>query len=124
MRQAAELAAEEINAAGGINGKRLELVIRDDYATPTPPYSSRATSTLERLRRVGHLFSGMTLAASPVYNGGDDPVVALSPSSSSPEITGAGDWTFRICPSDLAHGTELAHWVRDRLTSPAARCST
>jgi branched-chain amino acid transport system substrate-binding protein len=64
---------------------------------------------------VGHLFSGMTLAAAPVYNGGDDPVVAVSPSSSSPDVTGAGDYTFRVCPSDLAHGTELAHWVRDRL---------
>ena len=116
MRQAAELAAEEINADGGIDGKRVELVIRDDYSDPDSAvfvagdlYSSNVSAV------IGHLFSGMTLAASPVYNGGDDPVVALSPSSSSPEITGAGDYTFRICPSDLAHGTELAHWVRDRL---------
>jgi len=116
MRQAAELAAEEINAEGGINGKRLELVIRDDYSDPDSAvfvagdlYNSNVSAV------VGHLFSGMTLAAAPVYNGGDDPVVAVSPSSSSPEVTGAGDYTFRICPSDLAHGTELAHWVRDRL---------
>jgi branched-chain amino acid transport system substrate-binding protein len=116
MRQAAELAAEEINAEGGINGKRLELVIRDDYSDPDSAvfvagdlYNSGVSAV------VGHLFSGMTLAAAPVYNGGDDPVVAVSPSSSSPEVTGAGDYTFRICPSDLAHGTELAHWVRDRL---------
>ena len=116
MKQAAELAAEEINAAGGINGKRLELVSRDDYADPDSAvfvagdlYSSGVSAV------VGHLFSGMTLAAAPVYNGGDDPVVAISPSSSSPEVTSAGEYTFRICPSDLAHGTVLAHWVRDRL---------
>jgi branched-chain amino acid transport system substrate-binding protein len=116
MKQAAELAAEEINAAGGINGKRLELVARDDYADPDSAvfvagdlYNSGVSAV------VGHLFSGMTLAAAPVYNGGDDPVVAISPSSSSPEVTGAGEYTFRICPSDLAHGTVLAHWVRDRL---------
>jgi branched-chain amino acid transport system substrate-binding protein len=116
MRQAAELAAEEINAQGGINGKRLELVIRDDYSDPDSAvfvagdlYNSKVSAV------VGHLFSGMTLAAAPVYNGGDDPVVAVSPSSSSPEVTTAGDYTFRVCPSDLAHGTELAHWVRDRL---------
>jgi branched-chain amino acid transport system substrate-binding protein len=116
MRQAAELAAEEINAAGGIGGKRLELVIRDDYSDPDSAvfvagdlYNSNVSAV------VGHLFSGMTLAAAPVYNGGDDPVVAVSPSSSSPEITGIGDYTFRVCPSDLAHGTELAHWVRDKL---------
>jgi branched-chain amino acid transport system substrate-binding protein len=118
MRQAAELAAEEINARGGINGKRLELVIRDDFSDPDSAvfvasdlYNSGVSAV------VGHLFSGMTLAAAPVYNGGDDPVVAVSPSSSSPDITGAGDYTFRVCPSDLAHGTELAHWVRDRLHS-------
>jgi branched-chain amino acid transport system substrate-binding protein len=116
MRQAAELAAEEINADGGVNGKRLELVIRDDYSDPDSAvfvagdlYNSNVSAV------VGHLFSGMTLAAAPVYNGGDNPVVAVSPSSSSPEVTAAGDYTFRICPSDLAHGTELAHWVRDRL---------
>jgi branched-chain amino acid transport system substrate-binding protein len=116
MRQAAELAAEEINATGGINGHRLELVTRDDYADPDSAvfvaadlYDSDVSAV------VGHLFSGMTLAAAPVYNGGDDPVVAISPSSSSPEVSAAGQFTFRICPSDLAHGTVLAHWVRDRL---------
>ena len=116
MRQAAELAADEINASGGVNGKRLELIIRDDYSDPdsavfvaTDLYNSKVSAV------VGHLFSGMTLAAAPVYNGGDDPVVEISPSSSSPDVTGAGDYTFRVCPSDLAHGTELAHWVRDRL---------
>ncbi len=116
MQQAAELAAEEINADGGVNGQRLELVLRDDYSDPDSAvfvagdlYNSGVSAV------VGHLFSGMTLAAAPVYNGGDDPVVAISPSSSSPEVSGAGDYTFRICPSDLAHGTALAHWVRDRL---------
>ncbi len=116
MRQAAELAAEEINANGGVNGKRLELVLRDDFSDPDSAvfvagdlYNSDVSAV------VGHLFSGMTLAAAPVYNGGTDPVVAISPSSSSPEVTDAGDYTFRICPSDLAHGTTLAHWVRDRL---------
>jgi branched-chain amino acid transport system substrate-binding protein len=116
MKQAAELAAEEINAAGGINGRRLELVTRDDYADPDSAvfiagdlYASGVSAV------VGHLFSGMTLAASPLYNGGSNPVVAVSPSSSSPELTIAGDYTFRVCPSDLAQGAALAHWVHARL---------
>ena len=116
MKQAAELAAEEINAEGGINGRRLELVMRDDYADPDSAvfiagdlYDSDVSAV------VGHLFSGETLAAAPVYNGGSNPVAAISPSSSSPELTSAGDYTFRVCPSDLAHGAALAHWVRDRL---------
>lgn len=116
MKLAAELAAEEINAEGGIGGRRLELVTRDDYGDPDSAVfvaSDLYTSDVSAV--VGHLFSGLTLAAAPVYNGGDDPVVAISPSSSSPDVTAAGDYTFRICPSDQAHGTVLAHWVRDRL---------
>jgi branched-chain amino acid transport system substrate-binding protein len=116
MQLAAELAAEEINAEGGIDGRRIELVIRDDYADPdsavfvaTDLYDSGVSAV------IGHLFSGMSLAAAPVYNGGDDPVVAISPSSSSPELTHAGDYTFRICPSDLEHGSALAHWVSEQL---------
>jgi branched-chain amino acid transport system substrate-binding protein len=116
MKLAAELAADEINAAGGIGGRPLELVLRDDYADPDSAvfiaddlYQSGVSAV------VGHLFSGTTLAAAPVYNGGDDPVAAISPSSSSPEVSSAGDHTFRVCPSDLAHGAALAQWVRERL---------
>jgi branched-chain amino acid transport system substrate-binding protein len=116
MKLAAELAAEEINAAGGIGGRPLELVLRDDYADPDSAvfiaadlYESGVSAV------VGHLFSGTTLAAAPVYNGGVDPVAAISPSSSSPEVSSAGDHTFRVCPSDLAHGAALAQWVRERL---------
>jgi branched-chain amino acid transport system substrate-binding protein len=116
MKLAAELAAEEINASGGIDGRRIELVARDDYADPdsavfvaTDLYDSGVSAV------IGHLFSGMSLAAAPVYNGGDEPVAAISPSSSSPELTTAGDYTFRVCPSDLEHGSALAHWVSERL---------
>ena len=116
MQLAAELAAAEINAAGGIDGRPLELVVRDDYADPDSAvfiagdlYDSDVAAV------VGHLFSGTTLAAAPVYNGGDNPVAAISPSSSSPEVSSAGDHTFRVCPSDLAHGAALAEWVRETL---------
>ena len=116
MKHAAELAVEEINAGGGIGGRPLELIQRDDYADPdsavfvaTDLYEAGVSAV------IGHLFSGTTLAAAPVYNGGADPVAAISPSSSSPDVSTAGDYTFRICPSDLAHGAALARWVHDTL---------
>ena len=116
MQLAAELAVSEINAGGGIGGQKLELVEKNDYADPDSAvvvanalYSSDVSAV------IGHLFSGTTLAAAPVYNSGNDPVVAVSPSSSSPEVSGAGPWTFRVCPSDDAHGAALARWARDRL---------
>lgn len=42
-------------------------------------------------------------------------MAAISPSSSSPDVSGAGRYTFRLCPSDLAHGAALARWIRNRL---------
>jgi branched-chain amino acid transport system substrate-binding protein len=116
MKRAAELAVTEINAAGGIHGRPIELIERDDYADPdsavfvaTDLYEAGVSAV------IGHLFSSTTLAAAPVYNGGSDPVAAISPSSSSPDVSTAGEYTFRLCPSDLAHGAALARWVHDTL---------
>lgn len=116
MQLAAELAVNEINASGGIAGRKVELVEKNDYADPdsavvvaTALYQSDVSAV------VGHLFSGTTLAAAPVYNSGSNPLVAISPSSSAPGVTGIGPYTFRVCPSDDAHGAALARWVRDRL---------
>jgi branched-chain amino acid transport system substrate-binding protein len=116
MLRAAELAVAEINGAGGIDGRQVELVALDDHGNPdsaiavaTRLYDSEVSAV------VGHLFSSTTIAAAPVYNAPVRPVVAVSPSSSAPEISGAGDWIFRVCPSDGAHGLALARWARERL---------
>ncbi len=116
MLRAARLAVEEVNAAGGVRGRPLELIERDDFAEPDS--AVRVALELQASKAVaviGHLFSGPTLAAAPVYNSGERPIVELSPSSSAPEITNAGAWTFRLCPSDLAHGSALARWAAGRL---------
>jgi branched-chain amino acid transport system substrate-binding protein len=115
MRRAARLAVAEINAAGGVRGRRLELLERDDYASPDS--AVRIAAELygsDVVAVVGHLFSGPTLAAAPIYNSGTAPLVAISPSSSAPEVSGAGPYTFRLCPSDLAHGDALARWMSER----------
>jgi branched-chain amino acid transport system substrate-binding protein len=116
MKRAAELAAAEINASGGIDGRPIELIERNDFANAdsavfvaTDLYRAGVSAV------VGHLFSAQSVAAAPVYNGGDDPVVAISPSSSAPDLGAARQYTFRLCPSDLAHGAALARWIRDKL---------
>jgi branched-chain amino acid transport system substrate-binding protein len=116
MLLAAQMAVEEINAAGGVNGRRLELVSYDDHgdtdsalAVATRLYDSDVRAV------VGHVFSGTTMSAAPVYNGGTDPLVELTPSSSAPGVRALGDYTFRICPSDLAHGQALARWAKNDL---------
>jgi branched-chain amino acid transport system substrate-binding protein len=114
-RRAAELAAREINAGGGIGGRPLELLLRDDFAN-----SDSAVGVAERLYGtdvsavVGGVYSSVTLAAAPVFNGGRKPMVQLSPSASSPLLSLMGDFTFRLCPSDLAYGAALARFVSDK----------
>lgn len=116
IRYGAQLAAEEINAAGGINGRPIELVEREDYAdtdsavvVATDFYNSPVVAV------VGHGFSGPTIAAAPIYNGGDHPLLQVAPAASAPAVSDAGPYTFRVCPSDLAHGAALARWARERL---------
>jgi branched-chain amino acid transport system substrate-binding protein len=116
MRRAARLAVEEINAKSGVRGRRLELLERDDFGSPDSAVRvATALYDSDAIAVVGHLSSGTTLAASPIYNGGSRPMVELSPSASTPEVRDAGPWTFRLCPSDLSHGAALARWVTERL---------
>ena len=117
MRRAAELAVREINGRGGIDGRLLELVIVDDGAD-----ADRALRVARQLYDnnrvvavIGHMTSATTLAAAPIYGGGNDPVVEISPSASSPLISNAGPFTFRVCPTDRVHGARLADWARSAL---------
>lgn len=115
MKRGAELAAAEINAAGGVNGRPLELVMRDDHgdvdsgiALAQELYDSDVPAV------IAGAYSSVALAAAPVYNGGRRPLVQLSPSASSPLLSGVGPYTFRLCPSDLAYGAALAQAASDR----------
>lgn len=117
MRLAAELARDEINRAGGVGGRRLELRFLDDSADTD--VAVRVAMALHAdpavVAVVGHLTSGATLAAAPIYNGGPEPLLAITPSASSPEVTGAGASIFRACPTDLAHGDGLGRYAWETL---------
>lgn len=122
MRLAAELAVQEINRQGGVRGRELALVVRDDSADATTAVRvARALyDTPGLVAVIGHLNSGATIAAAPIYNRGERPVAAISPSASSPELSGAGPYTFRVCPDDLVHGRRLAEWARNQLGAQRA----
>ena len=66
---------------------------------------------------VGHPESGSTLEALPVYEdlegGGRRAVVAVSPTASSPALSGRSRWLFRVCPTDLAASEAVARYVVD-----------
>jgi branched-chain amino acid transport system substrate-binding protein len=115
----AELARDEINAGGGIRDRTLELVAVTDSAS-----AERAVAVADGffsdesvVAVVGHSTSGATLAAAAIYNRG---LAAVSPTATSPDISGAGDWIFRIASSDAANSARLASFALRELGSRAA----
>lgn len=122
MRLGAELAVREINRAGGVHGRPLALVIEDDsgLAEAAVAAARRLYANRQVVAVIGHLTSAATLAAAPIYNGGPRPVVAVSPSASAPIVSGAGPYIFRVCPTDVVHGTRLAQFAYRRLGARTA----
>ncbi len=114
MRRAAELAVEQVNAAGGIAGRPIELVIRNDYGDPDSAVTVASDLVAAGVVAVvGHVYSGTTLASAPVYNAAG--VLQISPSSAATSVTEAGTWTFRVCPSELQQGAALARFADSHL---------
>src|SRR5207247_1277568 len=112
MLRAAQLAVNQINAKRGIRGRKLELRVVDDSGN-----EDAAVRVAEQLYAdpaivavVGHLSSGPSLSAARVYGGGATPTPMISPSASSPDLSGMSPYVFRVCPSDLQHGPELARF--------------
>ncbi|MBI4438261.1 ABC transporter substrate-binding protein [Candidatus Uhrbacteria bacterium] len=100
MQRAYDLAVSEVNAAGGVNGKKIELVYEDSKCE-----GNAAATAAQKLVEVdgvefilGGTCSGETLAAAPTTQQAH--VLLLSPSATSPDITQAGDLVFRTYPSD------------------------
>jgi len=117
MRQAAELAVKEINARGGVRGRPLALRIMDDSgrADVAIRVAESLTDDPEVVAVIGHLTSGTSLAGARVYGAGRRPVVMISPSASSPDLSGVSPFVFRVCPTDLSHGAQLARYARQTL---------
>lgn len=113
MLRGAELAVSEINQAGGVRGRNLALVAADDSARPDAAVrvAQRFVGRRGLVAVVGHLTSAATNVAAPVYNGADRPLVHISPSASSPTLSNAGPFSFRVCPDDQVHGQRLARWA-------------
>ena len=114
--KAAELVVKDINARGGILGKKVELLIEDDACKP-----EMATNTATKLvsKKVdivmGHICSGATKAALGIYN--DARIIVMSPSATNPELTQSGQYPnfFRTIASDDAQAKLEVDFAVNRL---------
>ncbi len=113
MRRGAEQAVADINAAGGVLGKKLDLRIGDDACDP-----KQAVAVANQLAQAGvsfvagHFCSGSSIPASAVYN--EEGILQISPASTNPKLTEQGfKNVFRVCGRDnqqgAVAGSYLAH---------------
>ena len=109
-RNGVELAVKELNAAGGVSGRQLELVVRDDAQDPET--ARRAVSELVAagvVAIVGHATSSMAEATLPIVN--REQVLMVSPTVSSSMFLGRDDWFVMIHPSTAESGKVLSDHI-------------
>lgn len=110
-----KMAADEINAAGGINGKQVELNVQDDRSDP----SEAATIVTKFVTQdsvhaiLGEVASSRSIAAAPIAQNAKIPM--LTPSSTNPEVTKKGDYIFRSCFIDPVQGAAIAQFAAKTL---------
>ena len=109
------LAVEEINAAGGVLGKKLELLTEDNQSKP----GESATAVNKLIARdgviaiLGEVASSRSLEAAPICQQNKIPMI--SPSSTNPKVTESGDYIFRVCFTDILQGKILANFAGQKL---------
>lgn len=113
QKNGAALAAEEINAGSGLNGKKIEIIFEDSQMDP-----NKATSAMKKLididrvsSVIGETTTAGTLAIADTAN--KNKVVLISPSASGAKITDAGDYVFRISSSDSFQATIAAKLISE-----------
>jgi branched-chain amino acid transport system substrate-binding protein len=109
------LAIEEINAAGGVLGKPIELVTEDDRSV-TEEARTAAQKLIQRdevVALLGEIASSRSLAAGPEAQRAQVPMI--SPGSTNPKVTEIGDYVFRACFIDPFQGSVMARFAMDEL---------
>jgi branched-chain amino acid transport system substrate-binding protein len=105
------LAVNEINENGGINGKQLKVIFEDSKCTNKDAVDS--VNKLININNVkiiiGGICSGETLAAAPIAE--KNKIILFSPASGSPDITFSGDYIFRNTASDAYSGKKIAEAI-------------
>src|SRR4051812_21053874 len=110
-----QLASEEINAAGGVLGKKLQLLTEDDLSKAGEPATvvNKLISRDGVVAVLGEVASSRSLEAAPICQQNKIPMI--SPSSTNPKVTESGDFIFRVCFIDPFQGTVVANFATKTL---------
>ena len=110
-----QMAVEEINKSGGINGKLVRVIVEDDQSKP-----EEAATVVKKLVNqdkvlivLGEVASSRTLAGAPSCQEAGVPLI--TPASTNPKVTEVGDYVFRVCFIDPFQGEVMAKFARNTL---------
>lgn len=111
------LAVKEINAAGGVLGKQLELKTEDDQSKAGEPANvvNKLISKDGVVAILGEVASSRSLEAAPICQQNGVPMI--SPASTNPKVTETGDHIFRVCFIDPFQGTVMANFATKTLNA-------
>jgi branched-chain amino acid transport system substrate-binding protein len=111
LKNGAEQAAVDINAKGGILGKKIELSFGDDVSDPKQGVSVANKFVGDGVKFVvGAFNSGVTMPSSEVYQ--ENGILEITPASTNPKITERGMWNiFRTCGRDDQQGAVAAAYI-------------
>lgn len=114
LKQGVEQAANDINAAGGILGEKIQLFVGDDRGDPKEGVSVANKFAADGVKFViGHFNSGVTMPSSEVL--ADNGILVITPAATNPRITERGLWNiFRVCGRDDQQGGMAGAIIADK----------
>lgn len=117
------VAIDEINAAGGVNGRKLRVRSEDDQSK-----ADEAANVVQKLISqdnviavLGEVASSNSLAAAPICQNNKIPMI--TPSSTNPKVTEVGDYIFRMCFIDPYQGEAMANYFTKQLNPPLKKAA-
>jgi branched-chain amino acid transport system substrate-binding protein len=120
VKAAVEFARDEINQAGGINGRQLEIVLADDKGAPEQAAGAVTNLTTQNNVHVllGECSRGICLAAASKAQVTQIPMIALS--SSDAKVTQQGNYIFNIAQLDSVQGKQMGAYAANNLKAKTA----
>ena len=120
VREGLELALEEVNSEGGVNGRPIKITYEDDGCNP-----QKAVTAMNKLAYadnikiiLGPQCSSSILAVAPIAE--KEEIIILAPMGSSPRITHAGDFIFRLTVLGSLYGSTMAEFAYNELNARTA----
>jgi branched-chain amino acid transport system substrate-binding protein len=117
---AIKLATEEMNTAGGISGRRIELLVEDDHSR-TQEVAALVNKLISQDKvhaLLAESVSTRALVAAPIAQA--NKIVMISPAAVKPEVTMQGDYVFRSCFISPAEGAAIARFAVNKLKAKRA----